>query len=124
MPRSGTTLIEQILSSHSLVNGAGELNFVEYYGHELAHGFMEPNSKSISEFREKYLTELKKFSNGKLYVTDKMPHNFRYFALISAAFPEAKIIHVTREAAALCWSNYRQYFLSKGLSLLRPRGYS
>ena len=44
-----------------------------------------------------------------------MPHNFRFIPLICAAFPEAKIIHVERNAAATCWSNYKQYFVSDGL---------
>ena len=44
-----------------------------------------------------------------------MPQNFSFISLICAAFPEAKIIHVERSAAATCWSNYKQYFRAKGL---------
>ena len=44
-----------------------------------------------------------------------MPQNFRFIALICAAFPEAKIVHVQRNAEATCWSNFKQYFASKGL---------
>mgnify|MGYP003329629124 CR=1 FL=1 len=50
-----------------------------------------------------------------LIVTDKMPQNFRFLPLICAALPEAKIIHVQRNAAATCWSNYKQYFVSDRL---------
>ena len=67
------------------------------------------------EFRVKYLQALELKSEGRLVVTDKMPFNFRYIPLICAAFPEAKIIHVRRDPAATCWSNYKQYFASSDL---------
>ena len=69
----------------------------------------------MSEFRERYLAELAKRAEGQAFVTDKMPQNFRYIALICAAFPEAKIVHVQRNAEATCWSNFKHYFASKGL---------
>jgi hypothetical protein len=115
MPRSGTTLVEQIISSHSEVTGAGELNHVYQFGANLALNVKDLTQLAISEFRNKYLSELSKVSNGKSVVTDKMPHNFLFIPLICAAFPEAKIIHVQRNAAATCWSNYKQYFSQKGL---------
>ena len=58
---------------------------------------------------------LTKLSNNQSFVTDKMPQNFLYIPLICAAFPEAKIIHVKRDAIATCWSNYKHYFALKGL---------
>ena len=115
MPRSGTTLVEQIVSAHSKVNGAGELDHVSKFGGHLVLDSVLIKTEAISEFRNKYLSELLKLSNGKQFVTDKMPQNFRFIPLIYAAFPEAKIIHVQRNAAATCWSNYRQYFKSNGL---------
>ena len=115
MPRSGTTLVEQIISSHPEVNGAGELNYVAQYGGNLAINLKSKNTVLISEFRDKYLTELSKLSNGKSIITDKMPQNFRFIPLICAALPEAKIIHVQRNAAATCWSNYKSYFPSDSL---------
>jgi hypothetical protein len=69
----------------------------------------------VSAFRERYLAELAKRADGQAFVTDKMPQNFRYIALICAAFPEAKIIHVLRNTEATCWSNFKHYFASKGL---------
>ena len=51
----------------------------------------------------------------KKFVTDKMPQNFLYLGLISIIFPEAKIIHVKRDPAATCWSNFRQYFSADDL---------
>ncbi len=115
MPRSGTTLVEQIISSHSAVNGAGELNYVAQYGGNLAINSISKNTLHVSDFRYRYLTELSKLSNGESIVTDKMPQNFRFIALICAAFPEAKIIHVQRNAAATCWSNYKSYFASESI---------
>ena len=115
MPRSGTTLIEQIISSHSQVTGAGELSSVSKYGSAIATGGKPVNKLVISEFREKYLSEAAMFLKGNSIFTDKMPQNFRFIPLICAAFPEAKIIHVKRDAAATCWSNYKQYFVSKNI---------
>ena len=48
-------------------------------------------------------------------VTDKTPHNFLFIGLISAAFPEAKILHIKRNPAAVCWANYKQYFGSNSI---------
>ena len=58
---------------------------------------------------------MKNVSGGNLIVTDKMPQNFRYIGLLAAAFPEAKIVHVKRDPAAVCWANYKQYFVSTTL---------
>ena len=113
MPRSGTTLVEQIISSHSQVTGAGELSFATQFGAGIAAGITEVNNESLLDFRHKYLTKLKNVSDGNLIISDKMPHNFRYIGLLAAAFPEAKIVHVKRNPAAVCWANYKQYFVSK-----------
>ena len=115
MPRSGTTLVEQIVSSHSKVTGAGELFFVERFGKHIVRGTVKPKAKMIFNFRQRYIEALKKRSGGRSIVTDKMPHNFLYVGLIFSAFPNAKVIHVNRDPAATCWSNYKQYFVSKGL---------
>ena len=115
MPRSGTTLVEQIISSHSEVTGAGELDFVSQFGGLIARGLSEINTPSLLEFRSKYLAKLRDISKGNLIVIDKMPQNFRFIGLLAAAFPEAKIVHVKRNSAAVCWANYKQYFVSKNL---------
>jgi len=115
MPRSGTTLVEQIVSSHSEVTGAGELKYVRRYGAKLAEGLTTPTLEAVSVFRDRYLAELASRAEGQALVTDKMPHNFRYIGLICAAFPEAKIVHVQRSAEATCWSNFKHYFASEGL---------
>jgi len=115
MPRSGTTLVEQIISSHSHVHGAGELLFLHRLAASLNCGDQIMNSNSILQVREAYLNKLDKVSNGTPFVTDKMPQNFFYIGLISKAFPEAKIIHVKRDPVATCWSNFKHYFAAAGL---------
>ena len=110
MPRSGTTLVEQIISSHWRVTGAGELPFVSYFGESLAVGQTPVDGEALKTFREQYLNALQRRSEGNIIVADKMPHNFRFLGLIAAALPEAKIIHVKRDPAAVCWGNYTQYF--------------
>jgi len=115
MPRSGTTLVEQVVSSHSKVTGAGELIYVSRFGRSIARGLIKPNDQIILGFKKRYIEALKLRSDVKSIVTDKMPHNFLYVGLIFSAFPDAKVIHVNRNPAATCWSNYKHYFTTKGL---------
>lgn len=116
MPRSGTTLVEQIISSHSKVSGLGELPFVLQFGLKITTGLLEFNSDTILKFRNNYLEKIKNFTENSLIFTDKMPQNFLYIGLIMATFPEAKILHIKRNTAAVCWANYKQWFKSKDLS--------
>ncbi|MDC0532832.1 sulfotransferase [Candidatus Pelagibacter sp.] len=116
MPRSGTTLVEQIISSHSKVSAGGELPFVQQLGFELSIGKLEITPYILGNFRASYLDKLEKISEGKDLITDKMPNNFLHIGLIAAAFPEAKIINVLRDPPAVCWSNFVRYFSSRGMS--------
>jgi len=113
MPRSGTTLVEQVISSHSKVTAADELDFLKMFGSSLAEGKVEVSGDKLKTVRNQYLNEIKKLSAGRPFVTDKMPNNFLYIGLICSALPEAKIVHVKRNPAATCWSNYRQHFSAK-----------
>lgn len=114
MPRSGTTLVEQIVSSHSAVHGAGELEYVRSFGQDLATGAVRPSAHKLAEFRGEYLEAVARLAKGHRHVTDKAPQNFRFVGLIAKAFPEARIINVRRDPKAVCWSNFRQYFASSG----------
>lgn len=116
MPRSGTTLVEQIISSHPKVIAGGELDFVEELGSELSRGKSKIDSFILANFRSSYLSKLDKYLGSKDFITDKMPINFLHIGLIAKAFPEAKIINVKRSAAAVCWSNYSRYFETRGMS--------
>ena len=115
MPRSGTTLLEQIISAHSEVRGAGELKDLGQLGGMISLGNQSASLEKLLEVRKSYLQKLSRLSGGKKFVTDKMPQNFLYIGLISTVFPEAKIIHVRRDPAATCWSNFKNYFSADGL---------
>ena len=113
MPRSGTTLVEQIITSHSLVNGAGELAYLEIYGKNIALGSSLFEERNIELLRKNYLEKLKMVSKDNTFITDKTPLNFKYVGLICKAFPEAKIIHIERDAKATCWANFKVNFGSE-----------
>jgi len=115
MPRSGTSLVEQIVSSHREVHGAGELEyFSPILSSILTNEIDTITEKDILSIRDQYLSKVSSLRFTQGIVTDKMPANFRYIGLILAAFPEAKIIHLKRDARATCWSIYKHYFDSKG----------
>ena len=115
MPRSGTTLVEQIISSHSQVTGGGELPFVSQFGDSIALDSIKVDTKTLLSFRQSYLKKLQIISKDSPMIIDKMPQNFLYIGLLAAAFPEAKIVHTKRNPAATCWANYKQYFSSTTL---------
>jgi len=110
MPRSGTTLVEQIISSHSDVTPAGELETLSNFGRILLANQLQITSHQLSLFKTNYLKDLQKYTTSTKFVTDKLPHNFRYISIIKAVFPGAKIIHVKRDPAATCWSNFKHSF--------------
>ena len=111
MPRSGTSLLEQIISNHSMVYGGGELslltNTINKFDNELDFNFLD----TLTKIRDDYLFNLNKLSKKK-YITDKLPGNFKFIGIILESIPEAKIIHVERNPMAVCWSNYKSNFLS------------
>ena len=119
MPRSGTTLIEQIISSHPKVFAGDELNLIP---HLLDKHFAKLkkitsiNSKIIQNFALDYLNETKKMSLNSEFVTDKLPINFKWVGLIKIIFPNAKIIHCKRNAKDNCLSIYKNFFTNKQMS--------
>ncbi|MDX2425698.1 MAG: sulfotransferase [Cycloclasticus sp.] len=124
MPRSGTSLTEQILDCHTSVRGAGELEFMNQLAHiimqeqqaNLTRQYPKPLSKnSISAIRNRYHISLQGLNYPANIIIDKMPLNFRWIGLILLAFPEAKIIHLKRDPVATCWSNFNRYFPVHGL---------
>ena len=115
MPRSGTTLVEQIISSHSEILGAGELSAITKRGLDFATGAREVTPRNLTDFRHGYQGDLRAGSPDTQFVSDKTPDNFLFVGLIAAAFPDFKIVHVARNPAATCWANFRQYFLESNL---------
>tara|TARA_B110000971_G_scaffold51172_1_gene51665 strand:- start:48 stop:1583 length:1536 start_codon:yes stop_codon:yes gene_type:complete len=119
MPRSGTTLTEQILSSHKNVYGAGELNFLrEAIEQELTDekGKFNLNNSNLEKARNHYLKKIEIFGNKTEYLIDKAPLNFKWIGFISLVFPNSKIIHCKRSAMDICWSNYKNTFASKSMN--------
>ncbi len=122
MPRSGTTLCEQILSSHSKITGAGEL---DYLAEVLDFRLIQPTKNQINNLesfikkqnslktaREQYLDKLSKRDKGdSIYICDKMPHNFIFIGLIKLILPEAKIIYCKRDPIDNCFSLYSHKFV-------------
>jgi Flp pilus assembly protein TadD len=103
MPRSGTTLVEQILSGHAAVFGAGELPTLP----RLVNAFGEARWGPIGEA---YVNDIRARAPGAACVTDKLPGNFRYLGLIHLALPRARIIHVRRDRFDTCMSCYARLF--------------
>jgi Tfp pilus assembly protein PilF len=120
-PRSGTTLVEQILCSHSAVAAGGELPFVgdmsklagnifpasERFPENLAHSWMADCHYAATLFRDYYLARAEAYGllkSGRGYFTDKMPFNEIYLPLIKMAFPDAKIVRVVRHPLDVCVS--------------------
>jgi hypothetical protein len=114
MPRSGTSLSEQILASHPSVFGAGEVRFWDgaFAAFEKASLGSEQAASLIPQMARDYLGRLTAGADGALRVIDKMPANFLYAGLIHAAFPRARIIHMQRHPIDTCLSIYFQNFFN------------
>ena len=122
LPRSGSTLIEQILASHSTVDGTHELADVPRMVVELRGREPDPEDPRYpaalaelkpEEYRrmgEKYLHDTRVYRTGRVRFVDKMPNNFRHLGLIHLMLPNAKIIDARREPMACCFGNLKQLF--------------
>ena len=119
MPRSGTSLVEQILASHPQVFGAGELNdlnaLVEAAIAErnlpYPGGLAQLDDPALDQIAAGYLAQLADRGGDAKRVTDKNPHNFTNIGLIATLLPAARIIHVRREAMDTCFSIFANYFV-------------
>jgi tetratricopeptide (TPR) repeat protein len=119
MPRSGTSLVEQILSSHPDVHGAGELNdLMDMTGRigipdsskKFPLNVTDLDSRAFENIGKKYVTSLRKHSENTRFITDKMPHNFLLIGYIKAILPNARIIHLTRDPMDNCLSLFKTFF--------------
>jgi tetratricopeptide (TPR) repeat protein len=117
MPRSGTTLVEQILSSHSSVFGAGELEYVTPGAMEFIDGGgSKRDGERLAALSNGYMQAIDRLDIPEPVIVDKMPLNFRWTGFILSAFPDATIIHTRRDPVAVCWSNFRIYFPAAGMN--------
>ena len=128
MPRSGTTLTEQILASHSQVHGGGELDYVrnsleidgvydlsKQQADQIIKKLLSLDDEKLRKIGNKYLDNIKKINpENKNYVTDKMPHNFMMCGVIHKMLPHAKIIYCYRDPMDNCFSLYRNTFAKSG----------
>jgi tetratricopeptide (TPR) repeat protein len=124
LPRSGSTLLEQILASHSKVEGTMELADIlrmvqDMQGRETKDSIPrypgilgEVPPEEFARLGEKYLADTRVYRTGKPFFIDKMPNNFRHVGLIHLILPNAKIIDARRDPLACCFSNYKQLFAS------------
>jgi tetratricopeptide (TPR) repeat protein len=122
LPRSGSTLLEQILASHSKVEGTMELADIPRMVLELQGREPDNENPNYPRVLEKltaedflklggqYLGDTRIFRTGKPFFIDKMPNNFRHLGLIHLILPNAKIIDARRNAMACCFSNFKQLF--------------
>lgn len=113
MPRSATTLVEQILASHAAVTGGGEMEMVHDFAmvHDWSLG--APGSDSLQALQQGYrngLTVRGIDADGPAMITDKNMLNFKWIGLILQAFPKARIVHVNRDPMATCWSIFKHNF--------------
>jgi tetratricopeptide (TPR) repeat protein len=117
MPRSGTSLIEQILSGHSMIFGAGELSIINDEMEKILLLDYKQNEfiENILNLRGTYLNFLKTISN-KVYVTDKLPLNFHWLGFIKLIFPNSKIINIRRDPIATAFSIYKTLFVRGALN--------
>ncbi|MGD0491127.1 MAG: sulfotransferase [Steroidobacteraceae bacterium] len=122
LPRSGSTLLEQILASHSEVEGTQELPNIQQIVHRLRGRVPDMNNpryprilaqmsaEEALSLGEHYLEGTRAYRTGKPYYIDKMPNNFRHLGLIHLMLPNARIIDARREPMACCFSNFKQLF--------------
>lgn len=111
MPRSGTSLLEQVLSNDPRIFGAGE---IDLFHSTLIKIISSENpssdiSNKLMELRHNYLSNIRAMTNKKIF-TDKLPLNFHWLGFIKKVFPNAKIIHVERNPIAVCFSIYKTLF--------------
>ena len=112
MPRSGTSLTEQILSSHNNVFGGGELPITEriynnYFDNKLI------NNETLVKSNKEYLEYISNIDNTGKVFTDKAPLNFLYVGFILKYLPNSKFINIVRNPIDNCWSIYKNFFPAK-----------
>jgi tetratricopeptide (TPR) repeat protein len=118
MPRSGTTLTEQMIASHGQAGGAGELSRIEFFAMRLHFGqkldiskfmaaFDALGSKGLRERGNNYVDLLKFHAPKAQRIVDKMPHNFQYLGFAALMCPNVRIIHCSRNPADTCWSCFQ-----------------
>lgn len=119
MPRSGSTLVEQILASHPQIRGVGEVTFLPDVIADNLGSYEEMSEKlsaaRLADTSRAYLERLRASCESGDYVCDKMLGNFANIGLIKLLFPGAKVIHCRRDPLDTCWSMYKTLFSDQSL---------
>ena len=119
MPRSGTTLIEQILSSHRKVYGADEVIYIprlidKYFGQDKLNLFLQDvvdfKKEDLTKMAEEYISLMKSISQNSEKTTDKLPANFLNIGLIKLILPKSKIVHCSRDPKDNIFSIFKNHF--------------
>ena len=113
LPRSGTSLMEQLLSEAKYVTGAGELPYFTRSMHTSRDKGV--SSDRLSMIRSNYSIDVHLVAKDR-FIIDKMPHNFLSIGAIKCAFPESRIIYMKRDLRAIAWSQFKSKFTSDGLA--------
>ena len=125
MPRSGSSLIEQILSSHHNVYGGGELQIFRKILYPWINTFLNDrgsfqkiikDKNCYESIRNEYLESIDRLDFNETFFTDKALLNFQRIGLILRAIPESKVIHIKRDPMAVCWSNFKTNFAQRGIA--------
>ena len=119
MPRSGTTLTEQIIAAHPDTLSAGELDYFQriikkFYPEKDSDKFIQDVKKNFEKdkinIRNQYIDKIKNRFSPSLTVINKLPNNFVFVGFIKHCFPKAKIVHMNRDPRSICLSIYKNYF--------------
>ncbi|KUJ83366.1 hypothetical protein AWR36_005745 [Microbulbifer flavimaris] len=133
LPRSGTSLLDQILSSHTQISSAGELQTIEaalkeHYSTPHLTGFQIGKAVATEgiDLHKTYLDRTRYLRSNKPWMIDKLPHNYLYLGVIAQQLPEAKLVHITRSPVDSCFAMFKQLFASQyqfSYSLMDLAGY-
>ena len=112
MPRSGSSLLEKMLSGHEKILGTGELPFLrQLISEKFLDTFSIHGSHSqLNDMAEDYIRKTEAFKGNQKFIIDKNPFNFIYIGFIKILFPKAKVIDIKRDAKDTCFSCYKQLF--------------
>jgi tetratricopeptide (TPR) repeat protein len=119
LPRSGSTLLEQMLARHPKISAGGELPYLsgevddylfQQTGCHYPHSMQNASAQQLEQAAQIYLTAVQRHARNKAFVIDKLPANFQSIGLIYQLFPKAKVINLQRQPAAVAFSVFRNYF--------------